>query len=84
MKLLKATLYTNPGSWSREVKCKNCDALLLVEEDDLKQRWSAINYNRKKANHYVYVYDCPNCKEENTMHSRFVPKPVRNRINKPQ
>ena len=60
--------------WARECICKNCQAKLLVEYNDLFRRWVTSYYDDGS----IICFSCPECSEETAINydgpnEKFIP-----------
>lgn len=76
MKLIKAAPHTNP--WTKEFVCFGCQAVLLIEERDLKR---ITGSDQRDGQSWDYcTTNCSECRSSIKIESSELPLPVKNRI----
>ena len=74
---------TKGKSWSKQITCKGCKALLEIQEDDLQHRIFATDIARDQYEEEVegtFFVNCPECFQLLSIKGKDLPEPMKQRI----
>lgn len=74
---------TKGKGWSKRITCKGCNAVLEVEESDIKHRITdsdAASFQYELDIQGTFYVECPECWQVLTIKMKDIPSPIADRI----